>query len=95
MTETMLQQIERKKKERKNKGNSTKYKILDEDVQVLSGSYKGMTFTDIEVFNPGYIDYMVTCMRTEDGVRMVAKMIQDDRKRFLDNIDREIALGGS
>ena len=94
MAKTMSNIKDLIEKKRKN-SKRAKYKVLDEDVLVLSGSYEGLTFTDIEVFNSGYIDYMAVCMKVDEGVRLVAKMIQEDRKRFGDNIEREIALGGS
>ena len=68
------------------------FDMLDDDVIMKSGHYKGMKLSDIYIIFPEYINFIINYDNADKALKMIAKQIRDDANLFNENISREIAL---
>jgi hypothetical protein len=77
--------------QRRSKKVSFEFEIIDDDAIIINEQYYKMSLRDIFIFNPDYVYWLIEHSKMTD-LKMVAKQIVEDYKRFEEGISSEIAL---
>jgi hypothetical protein len=63
------------------------------DAKMKTGRYPNMLLSDIFIFAPDYLEYLVNHEKVEDELKAIAKEVMKHQSHGADSVSREIAMG--
>lgn len=63
------------------------------DAILLNGRYEGNRVSDIFIFDPGFVLYLVRCQWADEELKSIAREVIRNQSKGMEDIARRIALG--